>query len=440
MMALAAYLPVARFAFLNLDDSSYVTYNRNVLHGFSWKSVSWAITNAGYTGNWHPLTWLSHMADIELFGLDPGSHHLMNLFLHTASTALLFIVLRSMTGAFWRSAVVAALFAVHPLNVESVAWVAERKNVLSTALWFLTVGAYGHYVRRPRVGAYLGVISVFALGLAAKPMLVTMPFVLLLLDYWPFGRIRQGRPIGEGLRHPEHAGTPLGRILAEKIPFFVLAGAVIVLTLVAQQAGGALGSMDKYPIWARIANAFVSYLRYPAQMLWPSGLAVFYPIAIAPLIQGVMAFAVLLAITGTLLTLFRNLAFMSMGWLWYLGTLVPVIGFVQVGLQSRADRYTYIPLVGLFVMLAWGVDTICRSTRIRAVAVLLMFMVMSSFLMTTRLQVSYWRNTKSLFTHALGVTANNWMAHNILGKEFYDQGNLDVAIGEFRTALGLTGC
>ncbi|HUL98834.1 MAG TPA: hypothetical protein VLU24_05335, partial [Mycobacterium sp.] len=345
-----------------------MTANPHVAGGLTWENVAWAFTT-NHAANWHPLTWLSHMADVELFGMNAGAHHLTSLLFHAANTLLLFLLLRRMTGALGRSAFVAALFAVHPLHVESVAWVAERKDVLSTLFWMLTLLAYARYVEasslaaesRPgRLGWYALVLLLLALGLLAKPMLVTLPFVMLLLDVWPLGRLNRsaGPDAGGPSRLPGSGRVRLraaGALILEKVPLFVLVAASSAVTLVVQHRGGAMTAFRKYPFPLLLQNALVSCVAYIADMVWPAGLGMFYPLPSAIAAWKVAGATVLLAIASLIaIGAFRKRPYITVGWFWYLGTLVPVIGLVQVGLQARADRYTYIPLIGLFIIVAWG--------------------------------------------------------------------------------------
>ena len=370
----AVYWQVHNHDFINLDDDLYITENDQVQKGLSRESVVWAFTTT-HAANWHPLTWLSHMVDFQLYGLNPKGHHLTNVFFHLLNTLLLFFVLQRMTGALWRSGFVAALFALHPLHVESVAWVAERKDVLSTLFWLLTIWAYTWYVERPRRTRYLLTLLTFTLGLMAKPMLVTLPFVLLLLDYWPLGRFQVGQ-LDTALSAPGQASLSTRsvwsqtlRLIWEKAPFFALAAASSIVTFLVQKGGGAVRPWERFPITIRIANGLVSYVKYMGKMIWPSDLAVFYPHpgASLPIWQAVAAGLLLLSISIAAIRLAKNHPYLAVGWLWYLGTLVPIIGFVQVGGQALADRYTYVSLIGLFIIIAWGVSDIVAKWRYQRV-------------------------------------------------------------------------
>jgi Flp pilus assembly protein TadD len=436
LLTLAVYRPVGGHRFVDYDDPSYVTKNVHVQGGLTPEGVRWALT-ATHAANWHPLTWLSHMLDVELFGLDPGRHHQVSLLLHALNAMILFLVLRAMTGALWRSAAAAALFALHPLHVESVAWVAERKDVLSTLFWMLAMAAYGWYVRRPGAARYLAVAVLFTLGLTAKPMLVTFPFVLLLLDFWPLGRWRAGgAAAGAGPR-----GAPPSRwrgLLWEKAPLFVLTAASCVITYYAQRGGGAVKSIAMLPLGVRLGNALVSYVGYIGKALWPAGLAVAYPHAGGglPLWPAALSGLVLAAVTALVLRQATRYSYLSTGWLWYLGTLVPVIGVIQVGEQAMADRYTYLPLIGLFVMAVWGVyDLLCRWRFHRRALVLLSLVLFSVFPAMAGRQVAVWEDNFSLFRHAIDVTSGNYMAHHGLGRALAGEGKTDEAIAHYNRAI-----
>ncbi len=419
---LTVYWQVGNCEFNNYDDEDYVTKNIHVQDGITLEGIRWAFTT-GHTGNWLPLTWISHMLDVQFFGLQPRWHHLTNLLFHLANTLLLFFVLHRMTKALWKSAFVAALFALHPLHVESVAWVAERKDVLSAFFWMLAIAAYCSYVERPNVQRYLSVVVIFVLGLMAKPMLVTLPFVLLLLDYWPLQRFRQWALI-----------RPL---LWEKIPLFVLTVLSCIVTYMAQQKEGAVASFEAITLKVRIENAFVSYITYIGKMIWPNDLAVLYPYPIVlPTVQVVGAAFLLTAITITVIGMAKKVPYAAVGWLWYVGTLVPVIGIVQVGLQSRADRYTYLPLIGLFIMAAWGVPELLKERRYRnqaLIAASTVVLLCLSFVAWK--QVGYWRNSITLFEQAVKVTENNYTAYYNLGDAYAVLGNYQQAIGDYDKVL-----
>lgn len=418
-MVVIAYAPVRRHDFVNLDDPQYVSENPHVAGGLTWPGVAWTLT-ARHAGNWHPLTWLSHMLDVQLLGTNAGAHHLTSVLLHIVNSLLLFGLLRRMTGALWRSAFVAALFAVHPLHVESVAWVAERKDVLSTLFGVLTLWAYFEYVRKPRPAGYAAVLTLFALGLMAKPMLVTLPFLLLLLDHWPLGRV------------PQRSSRQL---LLEKLPLFALSLASSVVTFAVQQHGGAVKGLDVLPLGQRLANALVAYVGYISQMLWPAGLAALYPYRPIPGWQAAGAFVVLAAVSVVATRAARRHPYLPVGWFWYLGTLVPVIGLVQVGSQPMADRYTYVPLVGLFIMLAWGIPELLASWRHRSLLPAAAGFVVLACAIAAREQVRHWKDSLSLWEHALQVTTENYRAHQNLGHILTKQGRPTEAIPHYSEAL-----
>ena len=427
-VVLIAYGAVWQFEFLNIDDDLYVTHNPHIQRGLSLDSVLWSMT-AMEEANWHPLTWLSHMLDVQLFGLNPAGHHLTNLLLHMANVLLLFGVLQHMTGAVWRSALVAALFALHPLNVESVAWVAERKNVLSTLFWLLTMAAYIGYVRKPHWGRYLGMTGIFVLGLMAKPMLVTLPCVLLLLDYWPLGRLG---------KDSKEFWERLPRLAAEKLPLFIPVAAISVVTIAAQSQAGALSSWEGLPLGSRVANAVLAYGMGLKKMLWPMDLAIFYPHPGNSLAVWPVALAALLLVILSLGVWWqgRRSRYLVVGWLWYLGTLIPVSGLIQVGGQAMADRYAYVPLMGLFIILAWGTAELAQTLRLpKAWLPAAALCVVIVLIGAVRLQLSHWRNSFTLFQHALETTQDNHMAHSNLGIAFLDKNDLDQAIDHFYKAL-----
>ena len=427
-IVLIAYGTVWNFEFINLDDDLYVTENVQVQQGLGWDSVVWAMTTME-AAFWHPLTWLSHILDYQLFGLNPAGHHLTNLLFHLANVVLLFWVLHRMTGALWPSALVAALFALHPLNVESVAWVAERKNALSTLFWLLTLLAYVGYVKKPGWQRYLGMMGIFVLGLMAKPMLVTLPCVLLLLDYWPLGRLGKG---------PREFWERLPRLAAEKVPFLIPVAAVSLLAIRAQSQAGALPSWEGLSLGTRVGNAVLAYGLYLKKMLWPMDLAVFYPHPGSSLGAGPVVLAALLLVILSLSVGWqgRKSPYLVVGWLWYLGTLVPVSGLIQVGGHAMADRYAYIPLMGLFIILVWGAAELAQTLNLPKIwlvgASLCLLMTMMGFV---RLHLSYWKNSITLFQHTLRFTSDNHLAHSNLGLAFLQQGDLDQAIDHFYRAL-----
>ncbi len=423
IITLAVYWQVTNHEFINYDDNVYVTENLRIQDGLTSENITWS-SYAVVSGNWHPLTLLSHMLDCQLYGLNPGLHHLTSLILHTANTLLLFIVLRRMTSAPWQSAFVAALFSLHPLHTESVAWVSERKDVLSTFFWLLSMWAYSRYVERPGKIRYTPVLFFFMLGLMAKPMLVTLPFVLLLIDYWPLKRFQLAKLGIRGL-------------LLEKVPFFVLSAVSCTVTLYTQQSAGAVAPFTVFSLDLRIANALVSYVSYIEKMIYPFNLAIIYPHPrTLPGWQAAGACLFLLTVTLLAIRTAKRCPWFATGWLWYLGTLVPVIGLVQVGEQAMADRYTYIPLIGLFIIIAWsGPELVSRwrykkyGLKIIAAAILLILTAI------TLRQLPHWKNSMTLYTHTLHVTSNNHVAHYNLGIAFADQGLLAEAINHYSEAL-----
>jgi tetratricopeptide (TPR) repeat protein len=434
---LTVFWQVHDYDYIYLDDPGYVTENPRVQEGLSRKNIVWAFATS-HMGFWIPITWLSFMLDFELYGLDPGGYHLTNLFLHIANTLLLFLVLKRTTQCPWRSGYVAALFALHPLRVESVVWVAERKDVLSTLFWMLTMLAYVRYSERFRPYQYLLTLLALALGLMAKPMLVTLPFVLLLLDFWPLGRLQPRLTAGEIDSQSRDSGSLISTLIWEKLPFFALAGACSVITYLAHQSAGYIQTSDVLSFGARLANAVVAYVAYIWKMIWPRNLAVFYPPSVESLLtwQTAGAGLLLLLITIAIMRAGRHRPYLVVGWLWYLGTLVPVIGLVQAGSQAMADRFTYVPLIGLFIIIAWGVPDLLHGWRHRKVFLGVAASILVLVLMYCAWgQVQHWRNNITLFEHALNVTDNNYVAHNNLGERLAQQGEIDKAINHFSAAL-----
>jgi protein O-mannosyl-transferase len=424
----AVFGQTLRHDFVNYDDPRYVYQNTRITSGLNIAGIAWAFTHI-HSENWHPLTTITHMLDSSLYGLKAGGHHFTNVLLHTVAVVLLFLLLQQMTGALWKSAFVAAVFAIHPLHVESVAWVAERKDVLSGIFFMLTLLSYVHYARAPSLRRYLVVAFVFALGLMSKPMLVTLPFVLLLLDYWPLRRIRDQR---------SRVGRQLLSLLLEKIPLLALCAVSSVITFLAQR--GALGGTEQLPMLARINNALVSYVVYVRQMFWPANLAVFYPHPenrLLPL-EVSLVVAILIGTTMAAVILRKNAPYFITGWFWYLGMLVPVIGLVQVGWQGHADRYTYLPQIGLYIAGTWAVaDLTALWPRRRILLGAAALLLIGALSWSSSVQTSYWRDSKTLFTHALVVTRNNDVAENNLGIVFLQRGQLDEAISRLQAAIDL---
>jgi len=449
------FIQVIQSEFINFDDDLIITDNEMVLNGLTKKGLVYAFTT-GYGGCWHPLTWISHMVATQLFGLVPGWHHLLNLLLHMANTVLIFLVLSRMTKALWQSAFVAALFALHPLHVESVAWVTERKDVLSTFFWILTIGLYGSYAARPGLNRYLAVLLCFALGLMAKPILVTLPFVLLLLDYWPLGRL-EPKTISRKTKHsslppknieaqPYHNSAKqtiifkwslVRPLLIEKIPFFLLTIFASIISYLSQNYAGAVKSFESFPLKARIANAFISYVAYMVKMVWPMNLAILYPHPIWwPSWQVLGSVVLLLVFTILFLKKAKNHRYFIVGWFWYIGTLVPVIGVVQIGAHSMADRFTYIPLIGLFIIIAWGISELLKKWAYRKQA-FITFSIISLFCLSliTWRQVGFWQNRFTLFAHTLRVTDRNSIIYITRGLAYKETGKNTEAIIDFNKAI-----
>jgi len=429
-VTVAVYWPALQNDFIDFDDDVYVTANMMVQQGLSLKGFLWSITTF-HAANWHPLTWLSHMLDVELFGVNPSGHHATNLLIHAVNSMLLCALLHRLTGLVGRSLVVALLFALHPLHVESVAWVAERKDVLSTLFWFLTMGAYAWYAGRPSLKRYLPVAVFFALGLMAKQMLVTLPLILLLMDYWPLNRLtsRQGE-----------RGTGLKVLLAEKVPLVVMSAAASLLILRAHASAKALFNVDGESLLLHSGNAFLSYVTYIRNMFWPMDLALFYPFepsaVTAPRVAG--AIVLLAVLTGLVVAQGGKRPYLIFGWFWYLITLLPVIGFIRVGGQALADRYTYIPLVGLFIILVWGGGEIAGRWRngLPTVAVVTAIVVAILSVLTVK-QIRYWQSSYSLYAHALAVVERNWLAHNNMGILLSQHNRNDEAIVHFQESVRL---
>jgi tetratricopeptide (TPR) repeat protein len=435
-IVVGTFLSCLRNGFVNLDDQAYVTQNVHVKEGLTRDSLSW-IWGDTQSSNWHPLTWVSHMLDSELFGMHPEGHHATSVLLHALNTVLLFLVFRKMTGAPWRSFAMAALFGVHPLRVESVAWISERKDVLSGLFWMLTLWAYARYagetenssVHKPVAGQssrpklfYGAALVLFALGLLAKPMLVTVPFVLLLLDYWPLGRWPR---------------LSLKRLLWEKVPFFALAAASSIVTVIAQQRGGSVTPMDTLSLSARLGNAIVSYIRYLGMNAWPVDLCVMYPHpGHWPVSTVIGAGLVLTAVTGIVLWQWRRLPYLAFGWFWFLGVLVPTIGLVQVGRQALADRYTYLPSIGLWTAVVWGGFKWIEHWRHREILGRAVTIVaIGIYMVLTILQIGYWKNSETLFRHAMLVTKRNWIVATSLGDQLQSDGQTDQAMAMYQEAI-----
>ncbi|MGZ3649297.1 MAG: tetratricopeptide repeat protein [Syntrophales bacterium] len=462
-MTVISYWQLKNNDFINLDDPQYITENLRVKAGLTLESMKWAFT-ATYAYNWHPLTWLSHMLDVQLFGLNPGWHHVTNLILHIANTILLFLVFYRMTKGLWQSAFVAALFALHPLHVESVAWASERKDILSALFWILTIGAYSYYAERRVLWRYLLTLLFFILGIMSKPMLVTLPFVLILLDYWPLGRLQlpgpkladeqkaprpakrkhKGKKIPRSViieasqkqrtTEPTNLWSNLAQLAREKIPFFIVSAISCVITIVAQKA--AVYSMSELPLGSRISNAVVSYADYLIKMILPVNLSVFYFRGQTPAWQVFAAVVFLILVTVPVIIATRKYKYLAVGWFWYLGTLFPVIGIMQVGDQSMADRYTYIPLIGIFVMVAWSIGAFSSAWRNQGLIFgIITGIIFMAFSFRTWTEVNHWRDSQTLFTQALTADTNNPKVHSLLAFTLLQNGHIDEAIQHYEEAL-----
>ncbi|MDB4285331.1 tetratricopeptide repeat protein [bacterium] len=423
----------------DFDDGLYITKNLHVRDGLNQDSLTWAFTSVGYSGNWHPLTWLSHLADIEMFGFDPWGHHLVSVLLHTANALFVFLVLVVMTGEFWPSLLASALFAVHPLRVESVAFTAQRKDVLSALLLLICLWSYHRYTRRPGLRRYLMLLFFFIMGLMAKPMLVTLPFILLLLDFWPLSRFSADSSQRSSTRE-----SPLRRLAVlslEKTPLFLLSVGSSMVTFIAQKEADAVQSLDVYPFFMRIGNAVLSYGKYLVKTFYPSKLAFYYPFpqASPPALQVLAVLAALMMLTIVALLLYKKHPYFTVGWLWYVVTLLPVIGIVQVGAQAMADRYTYVPHIGLSILLAWGLTrfAVLSGKKLAYAAGSVVAAILLSLAVATRIQIAYWQDGFTLFSRAVEVTSGNALAHNNLGNVLSQRGQLAEAISHYKESIGI---
>lgn len=425
------YSQVGNHPFLNFDDDIYVTNNPHVAGGITASNIIWAFTTID-ANNWHPVTWLSHIADVQLYGMNAGGHHLTSVAIHTTSALLVFLLFFRLTGAIWQSAFAAAMFALHPLHVESVAWIAERKDVLSALFCFLTLVFYSEYVSRRKTSLYIISLLSFLLGLMSKSMLVTLPIILLLLDYWPLNRYRLDDR--EGL---QQILPTLSRHIKEKIPFFILSLLSALITIYAQYRGGAMASLSSFSFRLRSENALITYLKYIERIIWPHDLAILYPFPSSiPLWQVICSLLFLLTISIAAIRKGRQYPYIAAGWFWFLITLAPVIGIIQVGGQSMADRYTYIPATGLFIIASWGAGDLAKKLKHRQyILALLAAMALVTVAALTWRQLYYWRDNISLFRHTLQVTTGNSVIHYNLGHTLHDKGDLDGAISEYKEAL-----
>ena len=448
LVTLVVFSPVLQNEFISLDDQVYVTENPYVQMGITMKSITWAFVTIS-AGFWHPLTWLSLMIDAQLYGLNPGGFHFTNVLLHISNSLLVFFVFRRMTGTLWQSACVAALFALHPLHVESVAWASQRKDVLSTLFWMLTIWFYISYVEKPCANRYVWVVVFFILGLMAKPMLVTLPFVLLLLDYWPLNRFHIFQKLNNiSIKTSPDSGdtktvmvndkeTSIPRLVLEKLPLLIFSVFASGTALWTTQQYGALKNMEYTSFLVRAGNAMISYMKYIIKTFWPYNLTIYYPFNL-PLPALQVVFAVFLLILITILVIFKikQKPYYAVGWFWYIGTLVPVIGVISVGIFSMADRYTYVPLIGIFVIIAWGVPDMLPQFSYRKHLLVLMALSVLIFLsVATRVQISHWRNSFALYTHALAVTKDNPAVHHFMGNLYFKQGIFEKAADQYRQEL-----
>ncbi len=435
LVTLALYWPAMQCNFINFDDPEYVTANPHVQGGLNWEGVKWAFCNTQQAAYWAPVLWLSHMLAWQFFGSNPWGHHLINVLLHAANTALIFLVFQRMSRATWRSFVLAALFGWHPLRVESVAWVTERKDVLSTLFWMLTLWAYAKYVESIRVRDsrskvwYGAALVMFAFGLMSKAMLVTVPCVLLLLDYWPLQRVTSDK----------WQVASIWRLVREKIPFFGLAAVASVVTFAVQKQAGAVETVKSLPVGARVGNALISYCRYLGKLFWPTDLAVLYPHpGYWPMEQVLLAGMFLCSISVLLWVKRWRYPFLLMGWLWFIGTLVPVIQLVQSGVQAMADRFTYVPSLGILILTIWGMYELTRRWRYHQIGLAVAGLAAIILCMAlTRQQLGYWKDSETLFRHALAVTENNSMARLDLGMALETKGQFDEAIRQYQEAIRL---
>jgi Tfp pilus assembly protein PilF len=428
------YSKLNGYDFINLDDPMYVNANPYIGEGLTYNGISWSLkTSAPYAPYWHPITWMSHMLDVTLYGLKPGQHHLTNLLFHILNTIMLLVVLKEMTGNLWQSAFAAALFAFHPINVESVAWIAERKNVLSTFFWMLTLLSYAQYVKRPGAIRYGGVVLFHIMGLMSKPMVVTMPFVLLLLDFWPLNRFdSKGSPKASSML----SIRKFLHLSMEKFPLFLLSGISCIITYINSKAFGAVAEWGGYPFVDRVINSIMSYAGYLIKLFWPFRLTVFYPYSGGyPVWKITGAFVLLIVITGISFYLLHNKRYFIVGWLWYLGTLVPVIGFIQTGIQAMADRFAYVPLIGIFIIVAWGGAELFDSRRYKGLAGSVGAVFLIALASITRLQIGHWANSQTLFEQNLKVTSGNYLGHVCLGNALLEEGKTSKAINHYKTAL-----
>ena len=440
-ITLYVYLPVRNFDFVNWDDQLYLTENPNVQAGLNWRNLVWALTTT-HSPYWHPLTWLTHMLDVTMFGMDAGWHHVTSMLIHIASTLVLFAALRRMTRETGKSAFVAAIFAVHPLHVESVAWLAERKDVLSTFFLMTTIWMYVRYVERPGAGRYVAIVVMYALALMSKPMVMTLPVVLLLLDWWPLGRwgAGAGAETGAGSADPayKHVIPAYKRLIMEKLPLFAMAGATAIATVIVQRRVGAVAGLDLLPLGARVRNALVGYVLYVWKTFWPTHLAAFYPFRSYPNWIIALAALALVSASGFAIACRRRWPYVTVGWLWYVVTVAPVIGLTQAGEQAMADRFMYVPIIGLLFIATWGgVSLLARFGLRRQSAVVMAIVLVAASAVTARAQTRFWADSHTLWAHALEVTDANAIAYENMGQALRERGQLAQAITSYQQALKL---
>ena len=422
--------------FIGYDDDRYIFEEKNVTAGLSWRSVVWAFTSE-HADMWHPLTSLSHIIDYQLFKDKPFGHHLVNLLLHTANVVILFLILKTMTNSVWSSAFVAALFAIHPIQIESVAWVSERKNLMSGFFWMLTIAAYIRYARKPAFSRYLFVILVFCLAIMSKPIVVTLPFVLLLLDYWPLRRIKLFDTDLKTIL-PRFPTVSFKLLIPEKIPLLILAALLSVITFVAQKRGQVVRTLDAFPLKARIFNAIFSYVKYIEKMFYPTKLSIFYPHPLNKLTVGIVVISAVFLLTVSIIVvrMAKSHKYLFVGWLWYIGMMVPVIGLVQAGAQAMADRYAYLSFIGLYIIVAWGVpDLLSQLPSRKIILVSLSLPLLFVLSVYTSFQLRYWQNPVDLFEHAVKVTEDNYIMHNSLCGLYSRLNNLDKSIEHGKKAV-----
>ena len=435
--ALALYSPAGRYGFTNYDDGRYLSDNVHVKNGLSWEAVKWAFTSYDES-NWHPVTWLSHMLDCQLFKLDPAGHHYMNAMFHALNVVLLFWVLRRSTGYVGRSLMVAAVFAVHPINVESVVWVSERKNLLSMFFFLLVLGAYHWYASKPRLSRYAVVAGLFALGLMAKAQVITLPFVLLLWDYWPLHRTDLAASHPAGVRATGSLeNKTVSWLVLEKVPLLGMSLVDAGLTLRAQRAAGAITSFAKSPLPVRLENAVVAYARYLGKAVWPSHLSLMYPYSPGSLKLAQVTLASLLLLLTTAVVVARKRPYCIVGWFWFLGTLVPMIGLVQIGVQAMADRYAYLPFIGLFLAICWSAADFAERRHLSKGLSAICVVVLAGLAMAAHRQIGYWQSDLALWSHAAAVTSDNYVADDGIGNSLLEQGDLEGAIPHFRRAAAI---